>query len=135
LEILYETVPQVQGKISYYHLGTPLSEVSFLGSWHGGSYGTKCTPRMFDQVNRSWTTTPHTRVPQLYLAGSDAFLPAVCGAMYGGCFGATAVLGHMRSLKLIMHFLFQFATYLREEDPKLPYLQSLVLAADKFANE
>ncbi|KAG7346824.1 FAD dependent oxidoreductase [Nitzschia inconspicua] len=135
LDILYETVPQVQGKVSYHHLGTPLSEVNFLGSWHGGSYGTMCLPSMFDRINRNWTTTPHTKVPGLYLAGSDAFLPAVCGAMYGGCFGATAVLGHVRSLKMILQFLFHFAGYLREDDPKLPYLQSLVLAVDKFINE
>jgi hypothetical protein len=90
---------------------------------------------MFDPINRNWTTTPHTRIPGLYLAGSDAFLPAVCGAMYGGCFGATAVLGHVRGMKLILHFLLSFAGFLREDDPKLPYLQSLVLAVDKFINE
>jgi all-trans-retinol 13,14-reductase len=135
LDILHETVPQVKGKVSYHHLGTPLSEVTFLGSWHGGSYGTMCLPSMFDPINRNWTTTPHTKVPGLYLAGSDAFLPAVCGAMYGGCFGATAVLGHVRSLKLIVQFLFQFAGYLREDNPKLPYIQSLILAIDKFINE
>jgi hypothetical protein len=65
----------------------------------------------------------------------DAFLPAVCGAMYGGCFGATAVLGHVRSVKLILHFLYQFAGYVREEDPKLSYLGSIVKAVDKFINE
>jgi all-trans-retinol 13,14-reductase len=135
LEILYETVPQTKGKVSYHHLGTPLSEVNFLGSWHGGSYGTMCLPSMFDPINRKWTTTPHTPIPGLYMAGSDAFLPAVCGAMYGGCFGATAVLGHVRTVKLILHFLFEFAGYLREEDPKLPYAESLVRAVDKFMNE
>lgn len=135
LDILYETVPQVKGKVSYHHLGTPLSEVNFLGSWHGGSYGTMCLPSMFDPINRSWTTTPHTKVPGLYMAGSDAFLPAVCGAMYGGCFGATAVLGHARTLKLIVQFLLHFAGYLREDNPKLPYIQSLKLAVEKFINE
>jgi len=55
---------------------------------------------MFDPVNRSWTTTPYTEIPGLYLAGSDAFLPSVIGAMYGGCLGASAVLGKMGSLRL-----------------------------------
>lgn len=85
LDILYETCPQVKGSVEYYHLGTPLSEMTYLASWHGGSYGTKCIPEMFATINHEWTTTPHTRIPGLYLAGSDAFLPAVCGAMYGGC--------------------------------------------------
>lgn len=79
LDILYETVPEVKGKVEYYDLGTPLSEVTFLSSFHGGSYGTMCRTTMFAKENRRWTTTPHTPVPNLFLSGSDAFLPAVCG--------------------------------------------------------
>ena len=90
---------------------------------------------MFDEVNRKWTTTPHTPVPGLYMAGSDAFLPAVIGAMYGGCFGAGAVLGHARALKLVVNFLFAFAGYLREDNPKLGYWESLALAYEKFTTE
>jgi all-trans-retinol 13,14-reductase len=81
LDILYETVPETKGRVEFYQLGTPLSEVTFLSSYHGGSYGTKCTPSMFDEINHGWTTNPRTKIPGLYLAGSDAFLPAVCGAM------------------------------------------------------
>jgi all-trans-retinol 13,14-reductase len=135
LDILYETVPQVKGKVEYHHLGTPLSEVTYLSSWHGGSYGTMCLPSMFDKINWKWTTTPHTPVPGVYLAGSDAFLPAVCGAMYGGTFGACAVLGQLRTCKLTFQFLLAFASYLREEDPKLSFLSSLKLAVNKFLNE
>jgi hypothetical protein len=82
-------------------------------------------------ANSSWYVVSLS----LSLNSIDAFLPAVCGAMYGGCFGATAVLGHACSIKLILHFLYQFAGYLREEDPKLSYLQSLIQAVDKFINE
>ena len=135
LSILYETVPQVKGKVEFHHLGTPLSEVTYLSSWHGGSYGTMCIPSMFDEVNRQWTTTPYTPIPHLYLAGSDAFLPAVMGAMYGGCFGAAAVLGPIRTLKLLVHFLHAFAGYLRADNPKLSYWQSLALAYEKFTTE
>lgn len=74
LDILYESVPQIKGKVSYHTLGTPLSEVTYLSSWHGGSYGTMCVPEMFAPTNHQWTTTPHTKIPGLYLAGSDAFL-------------------------------------------------------------
>ena len=81
LDILYETVPQVKGKVEFYHLGTPLTEVSYLGSWKAASYGTKCDTEIFTKKNARWTTTPHTTIPGLYMAGSDAFLPAVCGAM------------------------------------------------------
>lgn len=65
MDILYDFVPQVKGRIEYYHLGTPLSEVTFLGSYRGGSYGTKCVTDMFAPINRNWTTTPFTEIPGL----------------------------------------------------------------------
>ena len=135
LNILYETVPQVKGKVEFHMLGTPLSEVSYLSSFQGGSYGTKCLTSMFAEENRKWTTTPHTSIPGLYLAGSDAFLPAVVGAMYGGCFGASAVLGHIRTLKLTLAFLSDFATSLQEVDPKISRLEAYRNAFDAFVNE
>jgi len=36
MDILLEFVPQVKGRIEYYHLGTPLSEETFLASYRGG---------------------------------------------------------------------------------------------------
>lgn len=135
LDILYETIPQVKGKVEFHMLGTPLSEVSYLASYHGGSYGTMCVPTMFAPENRQWTTTPHTVVPGLYLAGSDAFLPAVCGAMYGGCFGAAAVLGHLRTFKLMLAFLADFAQSIRDDNPKLSWMEAYSIAWNKFVNE
>jgi all-trans-retinol 13,14-reductase len=135
LEILYEVVPQARGRVEYHHLGTPLSEVSYLSSYHGGSYGTQCLTPMLHESNERWTTNPRTGIPGLYLAGSDAFLPAVCGAMYGGVFGAAAVLGPARTLKLTLAFMADFARSIRLEDPKMPCLQAYCLAWDKFVNE
>lgn len=37
LDILYETCPQVNGKVEYWTLGTPLSEVSYLSSFRAAS--------------------------------------------------------------------------------------------------
>ena len=135
LDILYETCPQVKGKVEYWHLGTPLSEMTYLASWHGGSYGTKCIPEMFASINHKWTTTPHTPIPGLYLAGSDAFLPAVCGAMYGGCFGAAAVLGHFGTIRLLYDFITYFAANIREENPKMSWPAAYYQALDTFINE
>ena len=135
LDILYETVPAVKGKVEFHMLGTPLSEVTYLSSFHGGSYGTKCTPDMFAPINQKWTTTPHTPVPGLFMAGSDAFLPAVCGAMYGGCFGASAVLGHLGTLRLVLNFLGDFAASLQEEDPKLLWPVAYAFAFTKFVTD
>mgnify|MGYP006120703549 CR=1 FL=1 len=104
LDILYESVPQVRGKVEYWTLGTPLTEDTYLASFCGGSYGTKCDTNMFAELNHKWTTTPHTSIPGLYLAGSDAFLPAVCGAMYAGILGASAILGYVGSLRMLVAF-------------------------------
>jgi len=131
LDILYEVVPAVKGKIEHHMLGTPLSEVTYLASFQGGSYGTKCVPEMFSAVNRNWTTNPRTAVPGLFLAGSDAFLPSVCGAMYGGCFGAMAVLGHARTLRLACAFLADFAASIREENPDVSWPRSYCMAAQR----
>lgn len=129
LDILHDCVPQVKGKLEFVHLGTPLTEVSYLGSFRGGSYGTKCNTEMFDPINRNWTTTPHTEIPGLYVAGSDAFLPAVTGAMYGGCFGACAVLGHLGAMRLICTLMTRLAKQAREENPKLSWFEAYRMAA------
>ncbi|GAX27935.1 all-trans-retinol 13,14-reductase [Fistulifera solaris] len=136
LDILLESVPQLSmDQIEYWTLGTPLSEVTYLSSYHGGSYGTKCTPEMFATINRGWTTNPRTSIPGLFVAGSDAFLPAVCGAMYGGCLGASAVLGWTGSLRLFLGFWNYYATIILEESPKLSKWQAYRLAFRRFVSD
>jgi all-trans-retinol 13,14-reductase len=132
LAILYESVPETKGKVVYHHLGTPLSEITYLASYHAGSYGTKCTPLMFDTINHKWVTTPHTEVPGLYLSGSDAFLPSMTGAMYGGCLGACAVLGYVGSIRLAHAILSHLAKNLKAENPKLSWFQAYREAINKF---
>ena len=135
LDILYETVPQAKGKVEYWTLGTPLTEVSYLSSFHAASYGTKCDTNIFNKLNDRWTTNPRTRIPGLYMAGSDAFLPAVCGAMYGGILGASAILGYAGSLRMVFAFLSEFATAFQEEDPKMSRPVAYAKAANKFFTE
>ena len=135
LDILYETVPEVRGKVEYWTLGTPLTEVSYLSSFRAASYGTKCDTNIFNELNARWTTTPHTRIPGLYMAGSDAFLPAVCGAMYGGILGASAILGYLGSVRMVAAFLGEFATALQRENPKMSYSMAYLMAVNKFFTE
>ncbi|CAB9507916.1 All-trans-retinol 13,14-reductase [Seminavis robusta] len=134
MDILLEAVPQVRDKVEFYHLGTPLTEVTYLSSYRGGSYGTFCNQEMFKPINRKWTTTPHTSVPGLFLSGSDAFLPSVVGAMYGGSLGACAVLGHIGTLRLSFALLSNLSRRLREDDPKLTWVRSLYVAVKKFTS-
>jgi all-trans-retinol 13,14-reductase len=134
LDVLYEFVPQVKGKVEFHHLGTPLTEVTYLASFRGGSYGTKCTPEMFAPINRNWTTNPRTEVPGLYLAGSDAFLPSVTGAMYGGCLGASAVLGQFGTIRLAHALLKHLAKSFQRDDPKLTWVEAYWKAWESFTD-
>jgi all-trans-retinol 13,14-reductase len=135
LDILYETVPQVKGKVDYWTLGTPLTEVSYLASYHAASYGTKCDTNIFNRLNDKWTTTPHTTIPGLFMAGSDAFLPAVCGAMYGGILGAASILGYGGSLRMAFAFLSEFAHNLQQANPKLGRVTAYLMAIKNFITE
>jgi hypothetical protein len=113
------------GKVEFHHLGTPLTEVTYLGSYRGGSYGTKCVTEMFAPLNRKWTTTPHIpSIQGVYLAGSDAFLPSVVGAMYGGALGACAVLGHVGTMRLAVALLSHMAKNIRNQNPDMTVFRS-----------
>ena len=87
---------------------------------------------MFAPKNRQWTTSPFTEIPGLYLAGSDAFLPSVTGAMYGGCLCASAVLGTLGTLRMGHAILSHLAKRLRDENPKLSRAEAYILAVKKF---
>lgn len=89
LEVLFRFVPQVEGKIDYCELSTPLSTRHFTGYEHGEIYGMAATPqRMCDRGLRA-----QTPVPGLYLAGQDVAALGVTGAMFGGVIAASAILG------------------------------------------
>lgn len=83
---------------------------------------------MFAPRNHKWTTTPYTDIDGLFLAGSDAFLPSVVGAMYGGCLGACAVLGKMGTSRLAMAVVGHLAKNIRKENPSMGLLQSYKVA-------
>jgi len=135
LDVLYEFVPQMKGKIEFSHLATPLTEESFLRSFKGGAYDTLCTPDMFAPVNQKWITTPRTQIPGLHLAGSSAFFPGLTGAMYGGLLCACSVLGYLGTARLCYDLISHLAMRLREENPKLSWFQAYQQAIHKFVNE
>ena len=89
LEPLYAHCPQVKGKIDHAELSTPLSTRRFTGYPDGEIYGLAATPERFAERGLK----PRTPVPGLYLTGSDASTAGVAGALYGGLFAASVVLG------------------------------------------
>ena len=52
------------------------------------------------------------------MAGSDAFLPAVCGAMYGGILGASAILGYLGSARIVAGPSWAICDGLAAREPK-----------------
>jgi len=105
LDVLYDKVPQVKGKVLWYECGTPVSDANFLGSYKGGSYGTRCNLDFASRESQRWVMRGDTEIPNLYMAGQDAWTPAVAGAMYGGLMGAAKVLGTFQSLGILSNIV------------------------------
>lgn len=89
LDVLYQKLPQLRGKIDYYEVSTPLSTAWFSRYGRGELYGIDHTPERFNQV---WLR-PKTKIKGLYLTGQDALGCGVVGAMLGGLLCALAILG------------------------------------------
>ena len=89
LQHLYDKLPQIEGKIDYHELSTPLSTEWFSAYQHGELYGLDHTP---ERMQQDWLT-PRTRIPGLWLTGQDILTCGVTGAMMSGLLTATAMVG------------------------------------------
>jgi len=115
LEILYEKVPQVKGKVLWYECGTPISDANFLQSYKGGSYGTRCNLEFASKNSSRWVMRPDTEIDNLYMAGQDAWTPAVAGAMYGGLLGAIKVIGFWKGVGVLLTVMRQQASDIQKK--------------------
>ncbi|MCB1704214.1 MAG: NAD(P)/FAD-dependent oxidoreductase [Halioglobus sp.] len=100
LEVLYEKLPQLRGKIDYCELSTPLSTDFFCYYRRGEMYGLKHDPQRFEQA---WLR-PKTTIKGLYLTGQDILSCGVSAAMFAGLLSAISVLG-LRSAGLLRKFV------------------------------
>jgi phytoene dehydrogenase-like protein len=89
LEPLYAHCPQIQGKIDFSELSTPLSTRHFAGHARGEIYGLAATPEHFCEPS----LRPQTPIPGLYLTGTDVCTLGVGGALFGGVLCVSAILG------------------------------------------
>ncbi len=89
LRHLYEKLPQLEGKIDYHELSTPLSTEWFAAYRHGELYGLDHTAQRMQQ---DWLT-PRTRIPGLWLTGQDILTCGVTGAMMSGMLTVIAMVG------------------------------------------
>eukprot|EP01006_Ploeotia_vitrea_P048089 TRINITY_DN67196_c12_g4_i1.p1 TRINITY_DN67196_c12_g4~~TRINITY_DN67196_c12_g4_i1.p1 ORF type:complete len:608 (-),score=29.92 TRINITY_DN67196_c12_g4_i1:237-2060(-) len=81
--------PQVQDRLDFYEVGTPLCNDFYLGAWKGRSYGTEVTPQRFSE-EFDWMK-PKTTIKGLYLAGQDIFSDGIPCAILTGVAAAAAV--------------------------------------------
>jgi all-trans-retinol 13,14-reductase len=96
LAVLYQQMPQLQGRLAFGELATPLSTEWFHLYDRGEIYGLDHDSQRFRQ---QWLH-PVTPVKGLYLTGQDVVTAGVGGALYAGLLSTAALLGWRESRKL-----------------------------------
>jgi all-trans-retinol 13,14-reductase len=94
---LYDKLPQLEGRVDYYEVSTPVSTEWFSAYRHGELYGLDHTP---ERLRQDWLG-PRTRIPGLWLTGQDTLTCGVTGAMMSGVLTVTAMVG-MRKITPVM---------------------------------
>jgi all-trans-retinol 13,14-reductase len=94
---LYDKLPQLEGRVDYYEVSTPLSTEWFSGYQKGELYGLDHTS---ERLQQDWLG-PRTRIPGLWLTGQDTLTCGVTGAMMAGVLTVTAMTG-MRKISPLM---------------------------------
>ncbi|MGB5203158.1 MAG: NAD(P)/FAD-dependent oxidoreductase [Eudoraea sp.] len=89
LKELYKQLPQVQGKVNYYELSTPLTTEHFVNYEKGEIYGLDHSPSRFRQP----FLKPRTPIKNFYLTGQDIVTAGVGGALFSGVLSAMAING------------------------------------------
>jgi len=93
---LYREMPQLEGKLAFGELATPLSTEWFHLYDRGEIYGLDHDSQRFRQ---NWLH-PVTPVKGLYLTGQDVVTAGVGGALYAGVLSTAALLGWRESRRL-----------------------------------
>lgn len=92
MNVLYDKLPQLRGKVDYFEVSTPLSTNWFGGYQRGELYGLDHDPARFKQP---WLS-PRTPIKGLWLTGQDTLSCGIVGAMMSGVLTTTAVAGMRR---------------------------------------
>ena len=89
LKELYKQLPQVEGKISYYEISTPLTTQHFVNYEKGEVYGLDHSPSRFRQA----FLKPRTPIKNFYLTGQDIVTAGVGGALFSGVLTSMVITG------------------------------------------
>ncbi|MGR5063876.1 phytoene desaturase family protein [Photobacterium sp. DNB22_13_2] len=88
LEQLYRVAPQLEGKVDYYEVSTPLSTRHFSHHEQGEIYGIAHSPQRFRQK----FLRIHTPVSNLFLSGQDVMTASIAGGTMAGLLCASTIL-------------------------------------------
>ena len=97
MQHLYEKLPQLEGKVDYYEVSTPLSTDHFCAYQYGELYGLDHDPTRLQQT---WLG-PRTRFKGLWLTGQDVLTCGVTGAMMAGLMTTSAIVGFRKAGALL----------------------------------
>ena len=86
-----EMYPQLEDKVDYFEVGTPLSNQFYIASPKGEIYGCDHNKERFSPVTTAMMR-PSTPIPGLYLTGQDVSTCGLTGAMQGGLLTSTVIL-------------------------------------------
>jgi all-trans-retinol 13,14-reductase len=93
MKYLYDKLPQLEGKVDYYEVSTPLSTDHFCAYRFGELYGLNHDPVRLQQ---NWLG-PRTRIKGLWLSGQDVLTCGVTGAMMAGLLTTVSMVGFKKS--------------------------------------
>jgi all-trans-retinol 13,14-reductase len=88
LKALFRAAPQLEGKVDFYEVSTPLSTEHFSAHVAGEIYGIAHNPARFRQTS----LRPQTPIKNLFLSGQDVMTASIAGGAMGGLLCASVIL-------------------------------------------